>query len=113
MDKANHQINIVINGNNKRVARLIEPGAPSILRRINAANKLKELGYNVKIVQQNYKNPQMNEELKAFVDPNEIDFRRSMKEYGLRDDVKIDKIDTTILDEGVQNLVKILGLTKE
>jgi hypothetical protein len=50
LDKKNHSIDIHTLGDNATSNRVIEPGAPSFERRIQAYHKLKNLGYNVNLV---------------------------------------------------------------
>jgi len=50
LDKKNHSIDIHTLGDNASSNRVLEPGAPSFKRRIQAYHKLKNLGYNVNLV---------------------------------------------------------------
>lgn len=51
-----HKIKIHLTGDHERVMRLLEPGNPSFKRRIKAAKKLREAGYDVTLVHDKFPN---------------------------------------------------------
>lgn len=55
LDKINHKIEIIISPYDENELSVMEPGAPSNERRLATFNKLKELGFNVKLIQSNKK----------------------------------------------------------
>lgn len=50
LDKQNHFIQIFVSGLNDKLTRQYEPGAPSNERRIEAYQKLKRLGFDVRLI---------------------------------------------------------------
>jgi hypothetical protein len=72
LDKDNHRIYIHLNENNDEIEKYLAPGAPSVSRRLKTAKKLKDAGYNVKLVQTLLKHPQTGEYLNEKINPFNI-----------------------------------------
>jgi len=77
INPAKHKIEIHVPGDHQRAARIVEAGAPSLRRRLNAAKKLMEKGYDVTIVHDKFSNvkdgwneinPFKNEMFKEYVE---------------------------------------------
>jgi hypothetical protein len=105
LNPSKHKINIhVLSPENDRITRILEPGAPSTKRRLAAAKKLQDMGFDVTIVQDILKHPKLSENMRkdvsSFADLGE--FHQRMNNMFLD-------------DSAVERLKKVLGdyATKE
>lgn len=101
-----HEVNIVIPGVNNGINRLLEPGAPSLSRRIKAANKLMNEGIQVNFIYQSYTNPNLP---KVLEQTDRLTIMRELRSMGLDKDIGIESVSQSISDEAVARLRKILG----
>lgn len=106
LDPFLHDICIVIPGTDSRLHRLLEPGAPSISRRIAAANTLAEAGFRVKLIHQQY----CHADLPEVMQEGDISVRLSLKRLGLNSSIRINTIHTNISDRAIKRIKKTIGL---
>jgi hypothetical protein len=104
-----HEVNMVFSTPNKSVGRMIEPGAPSLARRITAANKLAENGVNVKFHYQMFDNKKMPASWAQF-QPSEVEVLRELREMGLNPSIKLTVEKTPIKDKNMKEMLNVLGL---
>lgn len=108
LNPAKHEVNIVFGGTNDRINRILEPGAPSLGRRITAGNKLAEQGFMVNLVYQKYLNPALPGVMSQ-TQPDEFTAIKELLTRGLSKNVRITTENTRIDEAAVKRLKKILG----
>jgi hypothetical protein len=113
LDKGKHIVNIVIPGTNNGINRIIEPGAPSLKRRINAANKLAESGLNVNIIYQQVTNKNLPDSFYEIAQPDSVSVLRQLREQGLNKNVNFKTISQSISDEAANSIKKVTGIKDE
>lgn len=103
LDPKNHVINIHFMSDNDDINRKLEPGAPSVKRRMRAAKKLMDEGFKVNLIHNKLEHEGQNFEF------NNHDEQESWKRLG----GKLDSIKTVsqkIHPKSYDNIKKILGL---
>lgn len=105
----NHEVNMVFSTPNKSIGRLIEPGAPSLARRITAANKLAENGVKVNFHYQMFDNKKLPASWAKF-QPSELEVLKELREMGLNPSIKLQVERTPIQDKNLKEMLKVLGL---
>lgn len=94
-----HKINIhILSPEDDRITRILEPGAPNTKRRLQAAQKLQDLGFNVTLVQDILKSPKLSETLR-----NKVSSFSDLGDFNK-------KVNNVFLDDAaVERLKKVLG----
>lgn len=100
LNPSKHKINIHLLGDMDidRLSRVMEPGAPSIRRRLDAAKKLSEAGFDVTIVKDVLQNKNMPQELQQMLFKSQP-----------TDGFKVKQNVVNISDEAVENIKKLVG----
>jgi CarD family transcriptional regulator len=107
LNKEKHEINIHTFSDNGHINRLIEPGAASHERRLQAAEKLAHAGYKVNIVHDQIEHPDLNPDIKAH---NALlpETHARLKNAGIG--LKENKVQLT--QKGLDRLHRSLGMPK-
>ena len=100
LNKSKHKINIHLLGDMDvdRLSRVMEPGAPSIRRRLDAAKKLQEAGFDVTIVKDVLQNKNIPPKLQQMLFKSQ-----PMEGFKVKQNV------VNVPDSAVENMKKILG----
>lgn len=104
-----HEVNIVFSTPNPGIGRLIEPGAPSLKRRITAANRLADQGIKVKLHYQVFDNKNIPDSWRQF-QPSEIEVMKELREMGLHPSVGLTVDKTPIQDKNLSQMLNVLGI---
>ena len=108
MNPTKHEVNMVMSFPDNGVGRLLEPGAPSIKRRIEAANKLQEQGFKVNFFYQKFTNKNLSDSFDQF-QPDDFSTLRELQRMGLNKGIGVQSQVQSIDDEAVKRMKKILG----
>lgn len=100
LNPSKHKINIHLlgDGDVDGLARVMEPGAPSIRRRLSAAQKLSEAGFDVTLVKDVLKNKNIPQELQQMLFQSQP-----------TGDFKVKQNIVDVSDEAVEKMKKLLG----